>query len=171
MIVTDPRPVQPAKLCIHGLQTAELFVVLMLRLWAQPKDERDGAPEWRDGFLAAGIAEAEMHAFDSLLRIQASVGARRLDVCGRICPRLSVDEARFLSLVGLTQRDCLADAETVLGAWLPPAGIRMALPHAITLATGLTRRNMIVPLRCVLTETGAAPRLPSYPDPGLWLTH
>lgn len=177
MFITDPRPVQPASLCIHGLDTAELFVLLMLRLWAQPRPSPgdDGGAwsvaEWRDGFTAAGLADADMHAFEDLLKIQATVGARRLDICGRGNPRLSLDEAKFLSLVGLVQRDCVGDAEAVLGEWLPPAGVRLALPHAVTLATGLTRRNLIVPLRCVLTETGTTPRVPPYPDPGLRLTH
>ena len=176
MFITDPRPVQPANLCVHGLETAELFLLLMLRLWAQPRSSSDGTgagslAEWQDGFVAAGLAAPEMAAFEDLFKIQAVVGARRLDICGRGNARLSMDEARFLALVGLIQRDSLDDAEAVLGAWLPASGVRLALPHAVILATGLTRRNLIVPLRCVLTETGATSRVVPYPDPGLRLTH
>src|SRR6185369_16585750 len=130
-----PRPVYPANSRLDELQAPEIFLVATLRLWAAPhRDPTETHPHWRQGFAAAGLEDTGTSAFDTLFRIVATAALRPLDVRCVRCARLGEDEAWFVQLIGLLQRDRLEESEAILAAWLPPIAARIALPHIIVVA-------------------------------------
>jgi hypothetical protein len=83
---------------------------------------RIGAPA-----CAAGIEDEGAPAFDILFRIVLQSAKRPLDVRCPCCAHLGKDEAWLLQLASLLQRERLEEAAAVLGEWLPPSALRMAL--------------------------------------------
>ncbi len=129
------------------LNTAEAFAVVSLRLWAAPY-RRPGQthPDWRLGFAAAGVDEAE-RAFDELFRLVLTSAERSLDVrCAR-CAKLGADEIAFLRMVGQLQRCRWFEAEAVLSDWLPTPVVNTALAAAMIFATALAGEGLVLPLR------------------------
>jgi hypothetical protein len=104
------------------------LLVTSLRLWAAAwQDPEAGDPDWRGGFTAVGIDFCAVPAFDSLFEIVASSPLRPLDVRCPHCMQVGRDEARFLQLLSLLQRDRVEEAVAILAEWLPPAALRLAL--------------------------------------------
>jgi hypothetical protein len=150
---------------LFDLGTAELFVVTVLRLWADPAPLAD----WRSAFRAARMAPGAAPAFGSLMWVVAGAARRALDVRERQCRELGRDEGMLLRLISLLQRDRVVEAASVLAEWLPPAGVRLAAREAEILADALAGAGLIVPLRHV--EAAALPRLAvcAHATPGLAL--
>jgi hypothetical protein len=143
-----PRPVYAANTPLAELRTAELFVVAALRLWVLPYREPAGPhPDWRQGFVCAGIADEGAAGFDALFRIIAATALRPLDVRCRRCAHLGDDEAWLLQIVSLLQQQRRPDAMAILGEWVPPACVRIALAPAEQFAVGLAARSLTLPHR------------------------
>ena len=150
---------------LFDLCTAELFVVTLLRLWADPARPAD----WWGAFRAAGVPPEGAPAFGSLMWVVAGAARRALDVRERQCRELGRDEGMLLRMISLLQRDRAVEAASVLAEWLPPAGVRLAAREAGALAAALAGAGLIVPLRHV--EAAALPRLAAcaHATPGLAL--
>jgi hypothetical protein len=129
------------------LSTAEAFTVVSLRLWAASyRRPKQANPDWRLGFAAAGVDEAE-RAFDELFRLVATSATRNLDVrCAR-CAQLGGDEIAFLRMVGQLQRCRWFEAEAVLSDWLPMPVVNTALAASMIFATALAGVGLVLPLR------------------------
>jgi hypothetical protein len=138
----------PANVAMTELRTGELFAVMALRFWvAAFKDPIEGREHWQQGFAAADISDEGMTAFNALLLIVATAAQRALDVRCAKCLSLGDDEAAFLHMLGLLQRDCVTGAELVLVGWIPPAAARTALPFVASLAQAMAARGLTIPQR------------------------
>lgn len=138
----------PENAPVTELRTAELFAVMALRFWAAGyRDPTDDGVQWQRGFAAADISDDGVTAFNALFLVVASAAHRPLDVRCTKCLSLGEDEAWFLQMIGLLQRDCVTGAELVLMGWLPPAAARTALPFAIVLAAAMAERDLKIPRR------------------------
>lgn len=141
-------PVYRSEAPIGELRLAEAFTITALRLWAAPyRAPAQCHADWRDGFVAAGIAEAGAAAFDGLFRLVVTAARRPLDVRCRHCARLGADEAWLLQLVMLLQRGRRIEATMILADWLPPAASQMAMMPACAFASALAGVRLLVPLR------------------------
>jgi hypothetical protein len=161
----DCRSVYADDTTLFDLGTAELFVVTVLRLWADPAPLAD----WRSAFRVAGALPGGAPAFGSLMWVVAGAARRALDVRERRCPALGRDEGMLLRLISLLQRDRTVEAAAVLAEWLPPAGVRLAAREAGMLAMALAGAGLMVPLRHV--EAAELSRLAAcaHATPGLVL--
>jgi hypothetical protein len=161
MTLTRPRPAYAADAPVAELRTAELFVVSSLRLWVLPHTDPGGLhPDWRMGFHCAGIEDDGADAFDAMLHAIASNAVQTLDVRCPRCPRLGEDEAWLLQLAGTLQRRQLRDAVAILGGWLSPAAVRIAVECADRFAAGLAASglHLRVPRAATATIYRFAPR-------------
>ncbi len=138
---------EPAISRTAELSTAEAFVVVSQRLWAAPyRQPGQRHADWRHGFVAAGVEEAE-RAFDELFRVVLRSALRSLDVrCAR-CGALGTDEIAFLRMIGQLQRGRCFEAEAVLSDWLPLPAVNTALAAAMIFATALAGAGLVLPLR------------------------
>lgn len=122
----------------RALQTAEMFLVATLRLWAAPhRNPTETHPHWHQGFEAAGLEDTGTSAFDAFFRIVATAARRPLDVRCVRCAHLGEDEAWFLQLIRLLQRNHMMEAEAILATWLPPTASRAAMPYAAIVAAAM----------------------------------
>jgi len=144
-----------------AFSTAANLLVASLRIWALPyRHPAPDYPDWRGGFVAAGIDAVATPAFGAILTILTRAARRPLDVR---CPHahfLGEDEARFLGMIALYQRDRLDEPRTILDAWLPPAAARMAAMPALGLAFAMKRGGLELPIRFA-TPPRAVPRFAS----------
>jgi hypothetical protein len=101
----------------------------------------------REGFAAAGLARYGLPAFERLFRTVASAPRRSLDVRCVHCSELGADEGLFLQLIAHLQRRRFGEARDILGAWISPAAIWIAMPAARELALAMTDRGLFVPQR------------------------
>src|ERR1700685_3740899 len=104
--LTDCPSVYADDTTLFDLGTAELFVVTVLRLWADPAPPAD----WRNEFRVAGMVPEGEPAFGSLMWVVACAARRALDVRERHCPGLGRDEGMLLRLISLLQRDRAVEA-------------------------------------------------------------
>ena len=152
---------------LEGLNTGELLLVTSLRLYAMPFREPSRAhPDWRRGFVAAGIGAVAVPAFEALFGIVSRANRYPLDIGGPCCTGLHRDEAKFLRITALHQLGRYPEAGAGLREWLPPAAARMAAMPALGVAFALERGGLRLPLREV-----AVPFPPRVPDRGLALVH
>lgn len=164
----DPAPERVAQ-----LRTAELFALAAGRLWvSEYLHQDDGAarrPCWRSGFVAADLDEAAVAAFDQLFQAFAGGATRQIEFRCPNCPRLSLDEQRFLRALAYLQRDRRAAAAAILGDWLAPAATRIALNAAHAVAGAIAQVGLILPWR----NAGTAPPnvQAHYADQGIRLIH
>ncbi|HEY1720102.1 MAG TPA: hypothetical protein VGG27_02570 [Magnetospirillaceae bacterium] len=170
LLDSGQRATLPAIAHTAELSTAEAFAVVSLRLWAalhrQPNQHH---PDWRSGFAAAGVDEAE-RAFNELFRLVLVSAQRGIDVrCAR-CAHLGGDEIAVLRMVSQLQRCRWFEAETVLSDWLPAPVVNTALAAAMIFSTALAGAGLVLPLRawpkpdldaftCVSHAAGSAIRL------------
>ena len=89
---------------------------------------------------------------------------RPLDVRCPCCAQLGKDEAWLLQLASLLQRERLEGAAAILGEWLPPATLPMALLPAKCFADALSAGRLRIPLRHARAAVQA-----DYADRGLAL--
>ncbi len=170
MPIARPTPVYAANEPLADLRTAELFVVSSLRLWVLPHRDPTGIhPDWRGGFVAAGIDDVGVPAFDGLFQIVAAAARRSLDVRCLRCARLGEDEGFLLQLLSLLQRERAVAANAILGDWLPPAAARMALLPARGFAMALADGGIAIPLRHVEAASADHVGAAGYSDRGLAL--
>ena len=146
--MTLPLPVYAGRTPLAELQTAELFVVMSLRLWvAAHRDPTSVALGWRTGFDAAGLDDAGRDAFDALFRTVAATASRSLDVRCPRCGELGEDEGRLLQLLSLLQRRRPGEAAAILSDWMPNAARRLAFVAAQGFAVSLLEGGLAIPLR------------------------
>jgi hypothetical protein len=109
-------------------------------------------------------------AFERLFAIVAAVPRRPLQIHAPPCAALGADEGRFLQMISLMQRQRHGDVAFLLGDWLPPAGVRLAMPALEDLALALARADLVVPLRHI--EAAILDKMMiARGDPGLALIH
>ena len=145
---SSPCRSYPEKAPVTELRAAELFAVMALRFWAAGyRDPTDDFSQWQRGFAAAEISDDGVIAFNALFLVVASAARRPLDLRCSKCQSLGEDDAWFLQLLGLLQRDCVTGAELLLMVWLPPAAARTALPFVIVLAGAMADRDLKIPRR------------------------
>ena len=143
-----PCRAYPENAPMTELRTGELFAVMALRFWAAAyKEPAEDRYRWQAGFEAADISDEGATAFNAIFLLVATAAQRPLDVRCPKCLSLGNDEASFLQMIGLLQRDCITGAELVLMGWLPPAAARTALPFVISLAQAMAERGLRIPQR------------------------
>jgi len=162
MPTTPPRPTRrfpadgPAR--VRDLRTAELLVVSVLRLWAEPlRLPEETHPHWQDGLTAAGLSKDAAVAFDTVMRITIAAATRPLDIHRPQCPMLGQDEALLLDMIGLLQGGRHGEAGVLMADWLALAGVRMALAPLCILAGALDKAGLRMPV--------AMPEEPAKPAP------
>lgn len=130
------------------LRTAELFLTQAFRLYASVRidPERDW-PDWRGGFVIAGIAADGVPAFERLFEIVTAVPRRPLNVRCIHSHFLSDDEGLLLQMVGLLQRRRTEAAAELLGDWIPEAAVRLAIPALQSLSFAMANVGLSVPPR------------------------
>lgn len=145
---TQPSTAYISDMPMCELRTAELFLAQAFRLYASALiDPQRGWPDWRTGFVAAGIAADGVPAFERLFEIITAVPRRPLNVRCIHSHFLSDDEGRLLQMVGLLQRRRTEAAEALLADWIPAAAARLALPALQSLAYAMANVGLSVPPR------------------------
>jgi len=169
----SPSPINPRyrpETPFHWLTTSELLVMTTLRLWAMPHRDPDRKhPDWREGLQAAGLGTDGVEAFDLLLRMVVCTTLRPLDVRCPGCPGVGLDEGLFLQTLLCLQQHREASAAALLADWMPPAAVRLAMPHARALAELLLDHGLTLDHR--RQAHPRAPALPASSDRGLTLLH
>ena len=153
---------------VADLTPGELFPLSALRLWAAPHRDPGGIhPDWREAFSLADLNQEAVADFDGFMRIVLGTATRPLDVrCAR-CRHLGSDEATFLLVIGSLQRMRPLRATTLLGQWMPPTAVRIALRHAGAFARATADAELWIPsarLDLPRNETACV-------DPGLARIH
>lgn len=141
---------------LRVLRTAELFVLLSLRLWNTGQQDPDGTEQlWWSGFRRSGVDLAGTLAFDQLCRMIAIATDRATQVraLGRLC--MSHDEGVFLESLGHLQRNSLDLARTSLEKICPPPAVGFALRPAEVLAGSLRACGITLPRRLQSAGSGA----------------
>jgi len=148
------EPSYPVNTEVAALRTAELFGMAAFRLWAAPYLEPElEHPDWRQGFAAAGIGCGGLGGFDTLMLLLTSAAVRPLEARCLTCKSLSGDEGLFLQLLSHLQQSRADLAAAVLGQWLPPAAVRVALEPAEALAEAMAGAGLMLPRRRALDAT------------------
>jgi hypothetical protein len=156
-----PQLSYPAKTVLCELNTAEIFVVMLIRLRrAAQIDSETALDDWRAGLQAVGVASEGADAFDLLMHLFGSVLRLPLDVRNLRCDGLGEGEAWLLQIISLLQHDRYDVAEAILSRWLPPGAARIAALQAQRFCRALTVTGLIVPLRSFETA-----QLPLYKKP------
>jgi hypothetical protein len=132
---------------LFDLNTAELFLVTVVRLWAAGRSDPVQPVDWPSAFRVAATRPEAVPAFDALMGVIADGAREPIDIRPRPCCWLGRDEGRLLRLISLLQRDRVVEASALLPAWLLPAAARLALRHASILAAALAGVGLVVPLR------------------------
>lgn len=150
-----PPTVYPPETTLADLRTAELLLVMTLRLFVLPgRVPETRHPDWRNGLRAAFVASEAEAAFDGLFRIVAAARHRPIDVRPPPCAALGLEEGRLLQIVSLFQHGRPDAAIATLGDWLPPAAQRLATAPAEVLSATLFQAGLVVPWR--RTDVGQA---------------
>lgn len=169
MQLVPPAAAYEADMPMCELRTAELFLTGAFRLYASARiDPGRQWQDWRQGFVAAGIAADGVPAFERLFEIVTAVPRRPLSVRCVLSHFLSEDEGRLLQMVGLLQRRRIDDAAALLGEWIPAAALQLALPAAQDLAYAMANVGLLVPPRHAMPIAAAKT---THGDPGLSLLH
>jgi hypothetical protein len=143
-----PQLSYPAKTTLGELNTAEIFVVMLIRLCRAAQLDPESAPEdWRAGLRAAGVSNEGADAFDLLMHLFGSVLRLPLDVRNLRCDGLGEGEAWLLQAISLLQHSRYDAAEAILSRWLPPGAARIAALQAQRFGRALLATRLIVPLR------------------------
>jgi hypothetical protein len=151
----DPRAAYPAATRLGDLRTAEMLLVVALRLWtARRLEPGAGHDDWRDGFLAAAVCGVGVACFQSFISILEAAATRPIMLGRPHCDELTDDEARLLCAVGCLQRERGHDAALLFADWLPPAAVRIATDYACGLATAFGEARLTLPARI---DTPCAP--------------
>jgi hypothetical protein len=152
------------------LRSAELFLTSAFRLYASVRiDPGRQWPDWRQGFVAAGIAADGVPAFERLFEIVTAVPLRPLNVRCVFSHYLSVDEGRLLQMVGLLQRRGVEQASALLGEWVPEAAVRLAMPSLQNLAYAMATVGLTIPPRLSAPEPLPAMTAPAGEGPPRYL--
>jgi hypothetical protein len=155
-------PEYPLDARLGELRTAEVFLVVSLRLWNTGEvNPAAGDLRWRVGFHAAGVDLCGTLAFEQLCRMVAIASRRATQVRSLGCLTLSRDEALLLQSIGQMQLGLPAHAQGSLRELCPPAAIRFLLHPAQTLAASLGRCGLWLPRRTPM----AAPEWCVAPPP------
>lgn len=153
----EAQAAYPTGTGLSQLHSIESFVIVLARLWAAKRIEPDhNHPDWRDGFLAAGMSVTGAACFDSFLNIVETAAVRRIELG---CPQhaqMMEDEADLLCAIALVQHRREGGAALVLADWLPANTLRIAMDYAKGFALALAVADMRLPLRNVRIGRGQA---------------
>jgi hypothetical protein len=131
---------------LRELRTAELLVVCSLRLWAASAGARiDRSPDWREGFLRAGMSVAEALCFHTLCRMITVTTLRSLHIRELHYALVGEDEGWLIGLLALLQRDRAQDAESVLSGVCPPSAVRLVMHPGRAFAGALSAHRLWLP--------------------------
>ena len=142
-----PPPVYPIDAPLADLRTAELLLVATVRLFMTTQEVGVRVRDWRAGFMAGGIDQDAVPAFETLIRIMIAATPRPLDFRCLGCSQLGVDEARLLQLISVFQAGRYADGGALLTIWLPPTAMPLAVLPAQELASAMALGGFHMPLR------------------------
>lgn len=139
-----------------GIQVTELdfpaqFLLWGMRMWLKAWREQGAGPTpvnaFRgiagEGFLRAGVPQA-LDFVDDIFQAIAAGALRQVDLRCPPCAYVSADEALLLGAVAASQRKQHGIAWAALGALLPPAAARGALPSLISLAVTLQGARLVL---------------------------
>lgn len=166
----SPLPHPKSQLMIGELTTAESLLVVSFRLWALPYAQpQETHPDWRAGFLAAGMVDAARTIFDPLVATIFTASRHLIGVHRAQCRGVSSEESRFLRCMAHFQHENIDDASGILASWLHPGGARVAASLAPRLASAMEAAGLMLPMR----ESGEAilQRIPAGTGRGIALLH
>jgi len=134
----------PAQFLLRGMR-------LWLKVWRDCGHQQGAGPApanaYRglagEGFLRAGVPQA-LDFVDDIFQAIAAAALRQVDLRCPPCAYVSADEALLLGAVAASQRKQHAIAWAALGALLPPAAARGALPALISLALTLQGARLVL---------------------------
>jgi hypothetical protein len=157
MLSTRSPTGHDAYIPLKKLNTAELFVVSSLRLWMLPHyDPVHVYPDWRVGFVRAGIDTDGEMGFHTFCEMLAAGAFEPLRVLALYCPCLGEHEAWPLRMVRLLQQEQLTATETLLAQRCTPSAARLALAPARDFARALSARGLWVSCHFECPRTSAA---------------
>jgi hypothetical protein len=138
----------PARLQITQLCTAEIFLVMLIRLRAAADIDPASMPEeWCADMATANISTEGVTAFDRLMYLLGTELHLPLDIRRLHCGSLGGGETLLLQATSLLQHNRYADAKTVLSHWLPQASLPLAMKYMQSLANALAAVHLAIPLR------------------------
>ena len=150
------------------LPFGEQFLLWAFRNWVKTYMNRGHlSGTLQRGFCLAGLADG-YSSIDELLTIVATSATNGIDVRCPRCSEISIDEQLFAGLIAALQRNDQSLATGLLGSWLPPAAVRLALVPATRLADQMAQRGMLCRSRMIyrtkhssdmnrMTNTNAVP--------------
>jgi hypothetical protein len=145
---TELRCAYSSEMPLSALDSAELFVLTVLRLWFGGRAGLpSGFPDWRTGLARADIDEAGTSALDALCRTLSASVSRQLDVRAIGATSLGLDEACVLRVLSCLQRSLINNAKALLCGLFPATAARCALEPAWVFAVALGARQLMIPRR------------------------
>ena len=119
---------------IRDLPFGEQFLLWAIRLWVRSqKHKGDVYATLYEGFRLARLEEGYL-IIDEMLTVIGTATTRSIDVRCPQCPGISMDEQTFIGLIAALQQSDFPAGARLLGCWLPPSGVRLALMPAARLA-------------------------------------
>ena len=137
------------------------------RTWVRVHEgETRYLPILRRGFEAAGIADGYA-LLDSALETVACTAHTPIHVNCPKCRAVTADEHDLLTAATGLQRGHRGDAQRLLASWVPPAAVRLMLPHLTRFALALDAAGYRLPRRPMRPrETPPAADPLAAPRPG-----
>lgn len=131
------------------LPFGEQFLLWAFRSWVKTfTNQGDLSGTLRKGFCLAGLEDG-YSSIDELLTIIAASATTSIDVRCPHCSEISNDEQLFAGIIAALQRNDESLATGLLGYWLPPATVRLALDPATQIADQMARRGMLCRSRMI----------------------
>lgn len=129
------------------LKTSENIALWTIRAWVQAiATQKEAGILFRQGLEKAGCPDAA-EPLSALLHIIGNTAQRKLEVHKPGCAGLSDDEKRLLHILAAQQTGHTLEVFDVLIHILPGAAVRLALPHAETVAASFARAGLFFPER------------------------
>jgi len=136
---------RPTDMPMMALTTAEMFVVMSLRLrFIALLHPQTHNCDWQEGLVRAGLGNGAIVGFGRLVRVIATASLHRLDIRWQCCSRLGADEAMLLHCLRLMQSRRMGEACAILHDWLCPCAVRAAVGLSETFAQGLVERSLVL---------------------------
>eukprot|EP00752_Nemacystus_decipiens_P017983 g16116.t1 len=153
--MTSIRPQQIPGLRARG--AVEQFLLWSLRSWVKGfGDQPWKMAEMREGFAAINAGEAGDH-LDLAMTLFAGGAEGAIYVNCQRCPTVTEDEHNLLLVIALLQQGWEQSAARLLSDWLPPAALRLCLPHFSQAAFAMDDAGYRAPVRDRALRTPDAP--------------
>ena len=119
---------------VRELPFGEQFLLWAIRLWVKSQKRKgDANATLYEGFRLAGLEEGYL-IIDEMLTVVGTATTRSIDVRCPPCPGISRDEHTFIGLIAALQQPDVPAGARLLGCWLAPSNVRLALIPAMRLA-------------------------------------